>query len=83
MADVSAMYLSIDGEVTTTAASLSGDVTIPADVAYYSGDFEVEPSSEETVLQTEGKLMSRNITIKPVPSNYGLITWNGATLTVS
>lgn len=49
----------------------------------YSGQTEVTPSSETQILETEGFTMLDNITINPIPNNYGLITWNGSTLTVS
>lgn len=49
----------------------------------YDGSYEITPSSETQTLSTTGKLLSRDLKVKPVPSNYGLITWNGATLTVS
>ena len=35
------------------------------------------------MLETENKRMTGNVTINPIPSNYGLITWNGAFITVS
>lgn len=49
----------------------------------YHGTTEVTPSAEAQVLNTDHFLMGSDITINPIPSNYGLITWNGATLTVS
>ena len=49
----------------------------------YTGDYTVTPSSETQVLDTRNLRMTDNITINPVPSNYGLITWNGSTITVS
>ena len=49
----------------------------------YDGSYEVTPSSEEQTLSTTGKLLSRDLKVNPIPSNYGLITWNGVTLTVS
>ncbi len=49
----------------------------------YTGEYTVTPSAEEQVLQTENLRMTGNITINPVPQNYGLITWNGSYLTVS
>lgn len=55
------------------------EVPVPA----YEGQTEITPSAETQVLQTQGELMLSNITINPIPSNYGLITWDGATLTVS
>lgn len=49
----------------------------------YEGSYSVTPTSETQTLPTNGKLLARDLTINPIPSNYGLITWNGSTLTVS
>ena len=49
----------------------------------YEGSYNVIPTSETQTLSTNGKLLARDLTINPIPSNYGLITWNGSTLTVS
>lgn len=49
----------------------------------YDGAYEITPTSEMQTLETKHKRMTDNIIINPIPSNYGLITWNGATLTVS
>ena len=50
---------------------------------YYTGDYEVTPGSEAIILETEELKVSENVVINPVPSNYGLITWNGSVLMVS
>ena len=49
----------------------------------YDGEYEFTPTQETQVVQTRQKVLLENITINPIPSNYGLITWNGSTLTVS
>lgn len=49
----------------------------------YSGATSVTPSASAQTLPTAGKTLTDNITVAAIPSNYGLITWNGATLTVS
>ena len=49
----------------------------------YEGSYTVTPTSGTQTLPTNGKLLARDLTINPIPSNYGLITWNGSTLTVS
>lgn len=49
----------------------------------YTGDYEVTPSDEAQVLLTDGFRMTDNVTINPIPSNYGLITWDGSVITVS
>lgn len=53
------------------------------DVQTYTGEYEVTPSAETQTLNTEGLRLTRNVTVNPIPQNYGLITWNGAFLTVS
>lgn len=49
----------------------------------YEGDYEVTPSGSMQVLPSANRYLEQNITINPIPNNYGLITWNGSTLTVS
>ena len=49
----------------------------------YSGPYVVTPSEDTQVLATAGKTLESNVTVKPIPSNYGRITWNGTTITVS
>lgn len=49
----------------------------------YSGPYEVTPSGEQQVLSTMFTTPSQNIVINPIPSNYGLVTWNGSALTIS
>ena len=49
----------------------------------YEGPTEVTPSQETQTLETKNKRMTDNVTINPIPSNYGLITWDGTTITVS
>jgi len=53
------------------------------DGTLYTGEYTVIPSRERQVLETERLLMNGNVTVDPIPSNYGLITWDGSTLTVS
>lgn len=49
----------------------------------YEGDYAITPGPEAVVLSTKDKRMTGDVVINPIPSNYGLITWNGSTLTVS
>ena len=53
------------------------------DLPVYDGVTEITPSQDTQILQTSNKVLTRNIVVNPIPSNYGLITWNGNTLTVS
>ena len=49
----------------------------------YEGSYEVTPSDQTQTLATNGLRMTSDVTINPIPSNYGLISWNGSVLTVS
>ena len=53
------------------------------DLPVYEGTTEVTPSNQAQILQTSNKTLTRNIVVNPIPSNYGLVTWNGSVLTVS
>lgn len=62
------------------------DITLKADTGEsipYSGSYEWTPTDEIQTISIEGKTASADIIINPIPSNYGLITWNGSILTVS
>ena len=62
-----------------------GEITVPEAVGgrHYRGSYTVTPSSEVQILNTKNMIMESNVTINPIPSNYGLITWDGTTLTIS
>ena len=49
----------------------------------YEGEYEFTPSPFLQILQTKDKVLFDNIRINPIPSNYGLVTYNGSTITIS
>lgn len=49
----------------------------------YQGPYTVTPSEDSIVLQIDGCAAKDNITIDPIPSNYGLITWTGSHLLIT
>jgi len=55
---------------------------VPA-IDEYDGPYEVTPTNVAQTLATRGLLSTADIVVNPIPSNYGLIQWNGAVLTVS
>lgn len=71
------LNLNIDGEAGTVIKVTEHDLPV------YSGQTEVTPSEDVQTLQTVNRTVLQNIIINPIPSNYGRITWNGSTLTVS
>ena len=65
----------IEMELTTGIVYRTGDL--------YTGETTVTPTTETQTLLTAGFQMPRDVVINPIPQNYGLITWNGSTITVS
>ena len=49
----------------------------------YTGSYEFTPSQETQTVAILGKIATQDITINPIPNNYGLVTWNGAYLRIS
>lgn len=48
----------------------------------YEGPVTVTPSEETQVLATAGLRMLEDVTVNPIPSNYGRISRDGSILTV-
>lgn len=58
-------------------------VIVSSTVPNYEGTYHITPGDEVVILNTNGMKMGRDVTIDPIPSNYGKIGWNGSYLTVS
>ena len=56
---------------------------VPIYPSPYVGEYEVTPSALEQILATNGLMMTGNVKVNPIPSNYGLITYDGTKLVVS
>ena len=69
----------------SSGATLNGELTVAEHiyVPEYTGSYEITPSSQTQTIPIMGLKAAGDITVNPIPSNYGLITWNGSTLTVS
>lgn len=81
------LRLALDGDC-ELSVPLDGELGIITvvheyDQEVYTGATEVTPSLQPQTLYTGDKIVLDDIIINPIPSNYGLITWNGSTLTVS
>lgn len=63
-------------------AHFSEHIEVPV-TDWYDGAYSATPSSERQEIPVTGKTMRQAFIVEPIPSNYGLITWNGSTLTVS
>ena len=49
----------------------------------YDGPTSVTPSSAAQTLATSGTVLHADVVVAPIPSNYGLITYDGSYITVS
>jgi len=56
---------------------------VNANAEEYAGPYEATPTASAQTFPTTGKLMTADFVVNPIPSNWGLITWNGSTITVS
>ena len=88
MSELIAVFLPTQLGVDINCDSISVSTDVPVvkeyvDTPPYTGDYEVTPSAETQTLDTAGKRMTNPVIVNPIPSNYGLITYNGAVLTVS
>lgn len=81
MPEMTETLISVSVETEETLATVS-EIKYPIQ-AEYEGETEITPTQDTQTLRTSGLLMPVDIVINPIPQNYGLITWNGSTLTVS
>lgn len=62
-------------------------MSVGTSINYVRGRFqekEATPTQETQILLPDENFDALSkVTVNPIPSNYGLITWNGAYLTVS
>ena len=49
----------------------------------YEGPYEFTPTEETQTAAINNMVATDNITINPIPTNYGKITWNGSVIRVS
>ena len=76
--------------VAVNAAAESGVISVPAAAAVkfeiggeaYAGSYEFTPIDEAQTISCEDRLMMQDITIHPIPSNYGKVSWDGAKITI-
>lgn len=76
---MSSLHLRVD-ETAPVRLSVGAEMYGPPS---YTGPVTVIPSQSAQVLGTAGRALFSDITIEPIPSNFGLITWDGSTITVS
>ena len=63
------------------AITVQGTGMIPA--PKYDGPYEFTPTAEEQTVPIAQLQAKQDITINPIPSNWGLVTYNGNVITIS
>lgn len=52
-------------------------------VDYYDGEYSITPTEQEQTIPIQGKTGRQDMTVAPIPNNYGLITQIGSIIMVS
>lgn len=73
------LHVSEETPVSFTVQESGGTVLPPK----YNGSYAFTPTGQTQTIETNNKWLTKNITIAPIPNNYGLITYNGSSITVS
>ena len=73
----------IEDEDDLLTFEVDGSVIVSEGFPVYGGPVTVVPGPETQVLETQYMTVMDRITVAPIPKNYGLITYNGRTITVS
>lgn len=66
---ISDQHIPVKFERVQTATALVGG-------ELYDGVVEITPSRETQTLQTTGKVLAEDITVNPIPKEYGLVTYD-------
>lgn len=87
MADLNSLDVIRSGETIRIEEIESGtlevmEVGVGHNLDWYEGPFVFTPSEEEQTVSISEKVSLRDLTIRPIPQNYGRIEWNGSTLRV-
>ena len=73
------IYVGVQNGKRTTLAMTASE---GGDVPVYEGSYEVTPSSEKQILDTDGKLMSEDLTINEIPVSEVSNNQGGTTITI-
>lgn len=83
------LYVSVDDYILSVEDN-SVDLSVASPIVVqevvvpvYDGAYELTPTAEMQTIPVHGYRFEQDLIIDPIPSNYGLITWNGSQLTVS
>lgn len=76
------LALAVDESGASLTMQLS-DPYIGGMLPAYGGEYTAVPTRAAQVFSTENTSMLHDFTVQPIPSNYGLIEYDGSVMTVS
>ena len=77
---LSATSQNLCGALSSASASFNGRLS----AGYILQEKVVVPGAEEQIITADvGFGGLKSVTIAPIPNNYGLISWDGSTITIS
>lgn len=79
---VQSFPLGVSSDIESVSLGLGVSVNTVAG-EHYDGETHFTPTREAQTVHTAGTIVDEDIIVEPIPQNYGLITWNGSSLTVS
>ncbi len=79
---LSALSQNLNGELSSATGFLHGKLTPPG-IVVLQNKSAVPSATQQIITADAGYDGLAEVTVSPIPNNYGLITWNGTTLTVS
>lgn len=69
-------------EDSSVSVGVRDAIVVQTSCPIYDGATTATPTQGRQVFRTGGKKLLEDFTVEPIPSNYGLITYNGFELTV-
>ena len=81
---VAVSAVSIPASVSESSVSVPASPSLVVEIGGvpYSGSYDFTPTDEVQTIACEDRLMMQDITIQPIPSNYGKVSWDGAAITI-
>ena len=75
----------LSGNITNNAKAISGSIICDGvrNLETYQGSYNITPTGQTQVLLTNDMRLDGNITINPIPSNYGMISHSGSGILIT
>ena len=61
---------------------ISSSPVVHYDAPPYEGEYEVTPTEETQILETDGKTMTADVVVNSIPQDYGRIVYDGVILRI-